>query len=370
MQETVVSKGELTLLVGDETITLQARNSGITSNIEGHIHQERRLRIEELDEWRAHKPRTHDKLKLRQNKPDTSPNQLKVGDRVLLDATDPHIVTTTLNEEIPLTVLSIFSFGTVEVSHPKFGTFKVNTGVNTGMEMEKHRRAKGKARFCFFDRGVRHARAIKPWTTIHGHGTLYHHREARRPRSHPQRDVGDRVLPRYGLQSKFGTHSLSFRKLRRKSYFRYYAHDPSLQVAASARLPRAMVMTNNDDPGTIHFRLGGLVCAKSVLEFGVALELYTNEFMEEEDMNALPRNIHISPSDITTMLHMRMIERQRGTDPSQYHLTHAIDEEDLEDIPDDVPLQHEKPSTTPPTERPVHAATSLAHLFDRLAHFE
>ncbi|PPS07200.1 hypothetical protein GOBAR_AA13454 [Gossypium barbadense] len=54
------------------------------------------------------------------------PHQLKAGVKVLLDAADPHIVTTTLNEEIPLPALSIFPFGTVEVSHPKFGTFKVN----------------------------------------------------------------------------------------------------------------------------------------------------------------------------------------------------------------------------------------------------
>ncbi|KAK5840148.1 hypothetical protein PVK06_009030 [Gossypium arboreum] len=77
-----VGTDELTLRVGDETITLQARNYGITSNIEGnsphqstktdnttlqklsfkevhepcskddrgHIHEERRLQIEELDE--------------------------------------------------------------------------------------------------------------------------------------------------------------------------------------------------------------------------------------------------------------------------------------------------------------------------------
>ncbi|PPS16165.1 hypothetical protein GOBAR_AA04414 [Gossypium barbadense] len=57
-----------------------------------------------------------------------------------------------------------------------------------------------------------------------------------------------------------------------------------------------VVMTNNNDPGIIHFRLGGLVPAISVLEFGVALGLYTDEFIDEEDMNALPRNIHISPS--------------------------------------------------------------------------
>ncbi|PPR88229.1 hypothetical protein GOBAR_AA32463 [Gossypium barbadense] len=97
-----------------------------SSNDGGHIYEERRLRIEELDEWRARKPKTHDKPKLRQKEFDTSPNQLKVGDKVLLDAVDPHIVTTTLNEEIPFTIRSIFPFGTVEVSHPKFGTFKVN----------------------------------------------------------------------------------------------------------------------------------------------------------------------------------------------------------------------------------------------------
>ncbi|PPS01829.1 hypothetical protein GOBAR_AA18833 [Gossypium barbadense] len=238
-----------------------------------------------------------------------------------------------------------------------------------------------------------------------------------------------------------------------------------------------VVTTNNDDPSTIHFRLGGLVHVMSVPEFGVTLGLYTDEFMEEEDMNALPRNIHISPSlywkllaplsstydpsrskasalapslcylhailahtligrrestdvvnshdayylwcmanahvtdlayfiasairhqteqhrkgtlrspqhrgpvisayidrsDVPTghhnYVHMRMIKHQRGTDPPQYRLSHAIDEEDLEDIPDDVPPQHEEPSTAPPRERPVHAAASLAYLSDRLAYF-
>ncbi|PPS01986.1 hypothetical protein GOBAR_AA18677 [Gossypium barbadense] len=145
----------------DETITLQARNSGNTSEIQGNrlnhstktdntvqptvqemslkeehepfssnskgpIHEDRRLQIEELDEWRMNKSRTHDKPNLRQNELNTFPNRLKVGDKVLLDAVDPHIVTTKQNKEIPLTVLSIFPFGTVEVSHPKFGTFKVN----------------------------------------------------------------------------------------------------------------------------------------------------------------------------------------------------------------------------------------------------
>ncbi|PPR91570.1 hypothetical protein GOBAR_AA29114 [Gossypium barbadense] len=145
---------------GDDAVTLQARDSVKTSKTQDNaikiiddktniqsslqelprtkatetvhyyheenkdVHEERRLRIEELDEWREHKARTHDKLKLHKNKPDTSPNQLQVSDTVLLDVIDPHFVTTTPNDEIPLTVLSIFPFSTVEVNHPKFGTFK------------------------------------------------------------------------------------------------------------------------------------------------------------------------------------------------------------------------------------------------------
>ncbi|PPS07915.1 hypothetical protein GOBAR_AA12730 [Gossypium barbadense] len=127
MWETKRSPFKLVLLASHRTVkklSFKEVREPCSSNDRGHIHEERKLRIEELDEWRTHKPRTHDKLKLRQNKPNTSPNQLKVGDRVLLDAADPQIVTTTPNEEIPLTVLSIFPFGMVEVNHTKFGTFK------------------------------------------------------------------------------------------------------------------------------------------------------------------------------------------------------------------------------------------------------
>ncbi|PPR94074.1 hypothetical protein GOBAR_AA26597 [Gossypium barbadense] len=84
-------------------MSLKEAHESFSSNSRGPVHEDRRLQIEELDEWQTHKPRTSDKSKLRQNKPDTSPNQLKVGDKVLLDVADPHIVTTTSNEETPLT---------------------------------------------------------------------------------------------------------------------------------------------------------------------------------------------------------------------------------------------------------------------------
>ncbi|PPR91945.1 hypothetical protein GOBAR_AA28743 [Gossypium barbadense] len=119
-----------------QEMSLREVHEPFSSNSRGPIHEDRRLQIEELDEWRTHKPRTPDKLNLRQNELNPLPNQLKVGDRVLLDAADPHILATTSNEEIPLTVLSIFPFGTVKVSHPKFGTFKVfhrDTTKSTGV---------------------------------------------------------------------------------------------------------------------------------------------------------------------------------------------------------------------------------------------
>ncbi|PPS18563.1 hypothetical protein GOBAR_AA02011 [Gossypium barbadense] len=60
------------------------------------------------------KLRTPDKLKPSEDELNTSPNQPKVGDKVLLDAADPRVTTSEPNKEIPLTVLSVFPYGTVE----------------------------------------------------------------------------------------------------------------------------------------------------------------------------------------------------------------------------------------------------------------
>ncbi|PPR86041.1 hypothetical protein GOBAR_AA34649 [Gossypium barbadense] len=231
------------------------------------------LEIEELDEWRTHKLRTPDKSKLRQNELNTFLNQLKVGDRVLLDAADPHIVTTTPNEEIPLTVISIFPFGTVELSHPKFDTFKIE--------------------FC----------------------------------------------------------------------------------------------------------LNGLVCRLSVPEFGTALGLYMEEFKEENDLHALNRHIHRSPSRCWDALvpggaTYNPSRSKASALPLSLRYLHAIlahtiigrtekptllnivspnhtKEEAYKDILDDVPPQHEDPPTQPPApSRPVHVTASYADISERLTRFE
>ncbi|PPS10369.1 hypothetical protein GOBAR_AA10271 [Gossypium barbadense] len=90
-----------------------------SSNDKGPIYEERRLQIEELDEWKTNKPRTHNKPKPRYDELNISPNQLKVGEKVLLDVVDPRIATSEPNGAIPPMVLSIFLYGmrSVNSSH-------------------------------------------------------------------------------------------------------------------------------------------------------------------------------------------------------------------------------------------------------------
>ena len=55
-------------------------------------------------------------------------------------------------------------------------------------------------------------------------------------------------------------------------------------------------MTNFNDPGTVQFCLGDLVRQLSMPEFSVALGLYTEEFMDDNELDTLHRHIHYSPS--------------------------------------------------------------------------
>ncbi|PPR98772.1 hypothetical protein GOBAR_AA21896 [Gossypium barbadense] len=56
------------------------------------------------------------------------------------------------------------------------------------------------------------------------------------------------------------------------------------------------VMTRYDDPGTVQFHLGELIYQLNIPEFGAALGLYTKEFRDENELHALSRHIHLSPS--------------------------------------------------------------------------
>ncbi|PPS08198.1 hypothetical protein GOBAR_AA12450 [Gossypium barbadense] len=197
-------------------------------------------------------------------------------------------------------------------------------------------------------------------------------------------------------------------------------------------------MTNFDDLGTVQFRLGGLVCQLSILGFGIVLGLYTEKFIDDNELDTLHHHIYyypskcwkdlnghvfdfayfialairhqterhrrevisigpyvtqlaqhfgllntmsqsssltligqMSPQGLSSMFHIRMIEKQRGTYPPQYRLVQSTEEEDLEDITDDVCPRHEDPpSQPPPIHRSVHAAASLSDISECLTRFE
>ncbi|PPR97921.1 hypothetical protein GOBAR_AA22749 [Gossypium barbadense] len=107
-------------------------------------------KLDEVSHVELNKSKTPNKPKLSQDELNTSPSQLNVGDKVLLDVADPRITTPEPNEEIPLTVLSIFPFGTVEVIHPKFGLSHPHG--------QGHMRALGHAHTIGGDTAVRYGR--------------------------------------------------------------------------------------------------------------------------------------------------------------------------------------------------------------------
>ncbi|PPR95952.1 hypothetical protein GOBAR_AA24718 [Gossypium barbadense] len=296
-------------------MSLKEVHESFSSNSRGPIHEERRLQIEELDEWRMHKPRTHDKPKLCQKELNTFPNQLKVGDKVLLDAVDPHIFTTKLNEEIPLTVLSIFPFGTVEVSHPKFGTFKCLTPnlltelLNIGLP-HRHSQAHG-----YTISSSRENKTVVP---------VSKKRKGASSSSGPTAEICHPFLqfPIRAQEQLFQI--LRARPLIAGHYIDWAAVeqvqlsdairalltiDPweiffgiieptylELMVELCSTFHLQTVMTNYNDLGTVQFHLGGLVRKLSVPEFGTTLGLYTEEFKEENDLDTLNRHIHRPPS--------------------------------------------------------------------------
>ncbi|PPS02792.1 hypothetical protein GOBAR_AA17870 [Gossypium barbadense] len=334
--------------MGDETITLQARNSGITSNIEGngphqsietdnmtqptlqklsfkevhepcssndrgHIHEERRLRIEELDKWRAHKPKTHDKPKLRQKEFDTSPNQLNVGDKVLLDAADPHTVTTTPNEEIPLTVLSIFPFGVSTETRPSTRAClrpcenRAKEFPNTGCN--KMPRPSNMA-------------VVEPAKTTRVCDTTMWKRVLSMSSSRRKKTTVPASKKRKGASSSAGPTAkichplLQFPRGPQEELFQILRARPlvagrCIDWAAIEQVQMADVIWAllTIDPWELFFGIIEptyleltmelcliLIHQLSVPEFGAPLGLYTKEFKEENKLHALSRHIHFSPS--------------------------------------------------------------------------
>ncbi|PPR85142.1 hypothetical protein GOBAR_AA35549 [Gossypium barbadense] len=282
------------------------------------------------------------------------------------DAADPHIVTTKSNEEIPLTVLSIFPFGTVEVSHPKFGTFKVyhtDTAKHTGVLMTVWKQGKD-----FPNTGYKKSPQPRgPTYTGMGEANEARHGCATRPCAPTSpRDTGvGKMLdaPKFKIRESHGQNlgntcskaSALLPSLR-------YLHAILAHTLIGRRESSGVVNTHD-----AYFLWWGYLYWP--LCYSVGSTLRAPQIVAQE--SSLTLIGQMSPQCILRMLSMRMIKKRRGTYPSQYCLIQSTEEEAPEDITDDVPPQHEDLSSQPPLpSRPVHTATSYADISERLTQFE
>ncbi|PPR92528.1 hypothetical protein GOBAR_AA28143 [Gossypium barbadense] len=369
-----VGTGELTLRVGDERITLQARNSGATSEIEsdrlnhstktnnmvqptlqemslkeayesfssnsrGSIHEDRSLQIEELDEWRTHKSRTRDKPKLRQKELNTFPRQLKARDKVLLDAANPHIVTTTPNEEISLTVLSIFPFGTVEVRMRS-----INSSDHYDHSMERHRLSSSRGK-----------KAVVP---------------ASKKKKGASSSLGPTAEARHPLlRLPIGPQEELFQILRSRPLIADTLVPGAATYNPSRSKASALPLSLRYLYAILAHTIIGRRESTGVVNTHDAYFLWLLSTATQE--SSLTLIGQMSPQGISSMLSMGMIKECRGTYPPQYRLAQSTKEEAPEDITDDVPPQHEDPpSQPPPPFRLVHATASYADISERLTRFE
>ncbi|PPS16702.1 hypothetical protein GOBAR_AA03877 [Gossypium barbadense] len=325
-------------------MSLKEAHESHSSNSRGPVHEDPRLQIEELDEWRTHKPRTPDKLNLRQNEVNTFPNQLKIEDRVLLDVADPHIVATTLNEEIPITILSIFPLGTVEVRHPKFDTFKAFNVVFTRKENHRTCPEEEEGSVIF--------------------------RESNHENSSPSLAVPPRA-PRRAFPNTLGP-TLNCRPLHRLGYYRTMlahfgpctaSYNPSSSKASvlppSLRYLHAIlahtITGRRESIGVVNTHDAYLLWCMShehIIDLAYFIALTIQHQTERHRKGIISIGIYVtrlaqhfgllntaaqessltligqmSPQGISSMLSMRMIERHRGTYPPQYLLAQSIEEE-------------------------------------------
>ncbi|PPR83020.1 hypothetical protein GOBAR_AA37693 [Gossypium barbadense] len=396
-----------------------------SSNNKGPIYEERRLKIEELGELQTQKLRTLDKPKPSQDKLNISPNKLKVGDKVLLDAADPRITTSEPNEEIPLTVLSIFPYGTVKLNHSKFENFKENNTslkpyidkVNSrdeelGKIVNQHGRETlpccetvgGPVKLArAFDTPVPNPRGrhYQPNMCVGYHTWAWEKRMKYTMSSSSGKKTAIPVL-----KKKKGAASSSSPTAEIRHPFLEFPLGPQeelFQTLWGRPLVRALlttnpwglffeiveltyleltlelcstfhlqtVMTNFNDPGTVQFCLGGLerghlyraLCDSTGLELRAPQHSSTIILLHSHRPDV--------PTGHPEQLSMRMIEKRRGTYPLQYRLVQSTEEEDPEDITDDVPPRHDdSPSQPPPIYRPVHMAASYSDISERLTQFE
>ncbi|PPR82306.1 hypothetical protein GOBAR_AA38410 [Gossypium barbadense] len=327
-------------------------------------HEERRLNIDELDEWRTHvkeKPKVHDESKQHHDKRRDETMQFKVGDKVLLMKRTPELLlsSTIQTEQSP----SWYS----KPSHMAVGSPQAG---DTGMAMALLKQDKhfSKGRMTHGLRQIAMAvRDGRVHHTVKGH---------ERVRDHEEVHLADLVRALL-ITAPWDR----FFDIIKSTYLEF-----TLELGSTFQLQTVMV--EYEDPGTVQFHLDGLIYLQP------ATDIYNPSHSKASALARALRYLHallahtltrrrestgvinthdayflwsmrqghifdlayfvalafrhqterhrkgvisISPYGIQSMLHMRIIERRRGFNPPQYRLARAIDKDDTEDILDNIP---------------------------------
>ncbi|PPR82737.1 hypothetical protein GOBAR_AA37979 [Gossypium barbadense] len=101
-----------------------------------------------------------------------------------------------------------------------------------------------------------------------------------------------------------------------------------------------------------------------------AWTLHTRAWEKRTKLNTVIRHDRVHPHVQGTRACTKSVCPKIYKNPALF-IVQSIEEEAYEDIPDEVPPQHEDlPSQPPPPSRPVHAAASYADISKRLTRFK
>ncbi|PPS13537.1 hypothetical protein GOBAR_AA07042 [Gossypium barbadense] len=424
-QETVVSKGQ------GEEMSLKGVHEPFSNNSHGPIHEERRLKIEELDEWRTHKPRTHDfQINLRFS------TETRVSIRACLGPCDNRekISVKTGYDKMPRPC----SMAVVEPAKTTRALTRAWVYIH-GHERSEQQQTRSCAptpkehkRVLNADAPkfeIRESYELKLGNTgvLPGRVSCHLYEEKKSPFPLP-RNGRERNLP-WVQPRKFiilSCSSLALLTIDPWELFFGIIEPPYLKLMMElcSTFHLQTVITNYNDPGTVQFCLGGLICQFSIPEFGrrestgiinthdtyfswcmshrhvIDLAYFITLAIQHQTerhrkgvisicpyVTRLARHFglldtvtqessltligQMSPQGISSMLSMTMIEKHQGTYPPQYHLAQSTEVEAYEDIPNDVPPQYEDPPTQPrPPSRPAPVTASYANISERLTRFK
>ncbi|PPS13016.1 hypothetical protein GOBAR_AA07627 [Gossypium barbadense] len=351
-----------------------------SNNNKGPIYEERRLQIEELDEWRTQKLRIPNKLKLSQDE--------------------------------------YFPYGTIEVIHPKFGTFKLIAGMMSGNSSHRLDYTEERCKPMYTGLGeaneARHSRKTRPCAPTHPSNTGVD-RMSDTPKFKNRETYGQKLrhtgvshgrVPQ-NLYKPLSIHHLSPQKSQTLAAVTLHALPPTpvqcrphvvrrplfppQRSGNEQRHPQGLffeivelmyleftlelcstfhlqtVMTNFDNPGMVQLRLGGL---RDLVPASATYD------PSHSKASALPPSLRYLHAILAYTLTGKrestgVVTTHDATYPPQYRLAQANEEEDLKDITNDVPSCHEDPPTQPPPlHRPVHTAASYSNISGRLTRFE